>query len=119
MQDERARSGSMCLSWVLVAVHKRWTKRRPRQSYPFSRLCSTQKARHPITSSEARRYLVMELTVMKTHVIRKTVCLLLLASGLIAGCDAGFIRDEAQRSFATFLSGVVTTAINETINPDN
>lgn len=56
---------------------------------------------------------------MKTHVIRRTACLLLLASGLIAGCDAGFIRDEAQRSFATFLSGVVTTAINETINPDN
>ena len=56
---------------------------------------------------------------MKTHLIRRTVCLLLLTLGLIAGCDAGFIREEAQRSFATFLSGVVTTAINETINPDN
>ena len=63
--------------------------------------------------------LAMELTVMKTHLIRRTICLLMLASGLIAGCDAGFVREEAQRSFATFLSGVVTTAINETINPQD
>ncbi|MCH7840002.1 MAG: hypothetical protein IID38_07180 [Planctomycetes bacterium] len=56
---------------------------------------------------------------MKTNLIRRTGYLLLLAMGVIGGCDAGFIRDEAQRSFATFLSGIVTTAINETINPDN
>ena len=56
---------------------------------------------------------------MKTNMIRRTGLLFLLAMGLIGGCDAGFVRDEAQRSFASFLSGVVTTAINETINPDN
>ena len=56
---------------------------------------------------------------MKTNMIRRTGFLILLAMGLIGGCDAGFVRDEAQRSFASFLSGVVTTAINGTINPDN
>ena len=56
---------------------------------------------------------------MKTNLIRRTGYLLLLAMGVIGGCNAGFVRDEAQRSFASFLSGIVTTAINETINPEN
>ena len=56
---------------------------------------------------------------MKTNLIRRTGYFLLLAMGVIGGCDAGFVRDEAQRSFASFLSGIVTTAINETINPEN
>lgn len=56
---------------------------------------------------------------MKTNMIRRTGFLILLAMGLIGGCDAGFVREEAQRSFASFLSGIVTTAINETIDPEN
>ncbi len=56
---------------------------------------------------------------MSKRSVRRVVCLLLLTSGLISGCDAGFIRQEAQRSFTTFLSGVLTTAINETFSPDD
>ncbi|MEK6798656.1 MAG: hypothetical protein AABZ12_06815 [Planctomycetota bacterium] len=42
---------------------------------------------------------------------------LALASLLAAGCTTGFIQEEAQRSLASFVTGVFTTAVNETIAP--
>jgi hypothetical protein len=46
------------------------------------------------------------------------VAVLTLSCGWVAGCDAEFIAREAQQALATFLTGVVTTAINETVAPD-
>lgn len=46
------------------------------------------------------------------------VIVVTLSSGWIAGCNTDFIAGEAQRAFASFLTGIVTTAINETVAPN-
>ena len=43
--------------------------------------------------------------------------LVVLASALAAGCTAGFIQDAARTSLASFVTGVVTTAVNSTLGP--
>ena len=43
--------------------------------------------------------------------------LLTVSSALVTGCTADFITEEARRSFASFLTGVFTTAVDGTIGP--
>ena len=43
--------------------------------------------------------------------------LVVLASALAAGCTTGFIQDAARTSLASFVTGVVSTAVTETIGP--
>ena len=43
--------------------------------------------------------------------------LIVLASALAAGCTTGFIQDAARTSLASFVNGVVSTAVTETIGP--
>jgi hypothetical protein len=44
--------------------------------------------------------------------------LAILTAVFVAGCEGGFIADAARGSFASFITSVVTTAVNETVNPD-
>jgi hypothetical protein len=43
--------------------------------------------------------------------------LVVLASALAAGCTTGFIQDAARTSLASFVNGVVSTAVNQTLGP--
>ena len=43
--------------------------------------------------------------------------LVVLASALAAGCEMGFVQDAARTSLASFVTGVVTTAVNSTLGP--
>ncbi len=43
--------------------------------------------------------------------------LVVLASALAAGCASGFVQDAARTSLASFVNGVVSTAVNQTIGP--
>ncbi len=43
--------------------------------------------------------------------------LLTLCSALATACDGDFITEEARRSLASFVTGIVTTAVDGAIGP--
>ena len=48
---------------------------------------------------------------------RIVVTLLMLSAALTSGCETDFIEEQALESFASFITSVVTTAIDDTIRP--
>lgn len=48
---------------------------------------------------------------------RIVVTLLMLSAALTGGCETDFIEAQALESFASFLTSVVTTAVDEAIRP--
>ncbi len=48
---------------------------------------------------------------------RIVVTLLMLSAALTSGCETGFIEEQALESFASFITGVVTTAVDDAIRP--
>ncbi len=55
--------------------------------------------------------------MFKTRQRKIVAALIMIVAVLTMGCESGFITDEARSSLASFVTGVVTTAVNETINP--
>ncbi len=48
---------------------------------------------------------------------RIVITLRMLSAALTSGCETGFIEEQALESFASFITGVVTAAVDETIRP--
>ncbi len=48
---------------------------------------------------------------------RIVVTLLMLSAALTSGCETDFIEEQALESFASFLTSVVTAAVDEAIRP--
>jgi len=46
---------------------------------------------------------------------RRAVALLIALAALAAGCETGFIQESAASSFASFLTDVFSTAVNEAL----
>lgn len=47
------------------------------------------------------------------------VSLVTIAAALCAGCETGFVASAAQSSFTSFVNTVVTTAVNQSLNPSD
>lgn len=47
------------------------------------------------------------------------VSLVTIAAALCVGCETGFVTSAAQSSFASFANSVVTTAVNQSLNPSD
>ena len=43
--------------------------------------------------------------------------LLMISMAFLAGCEDGFVQDQARTSLASFITGVLTTAVNQLIAP--
>jgi len=55
---------------------------------------------------------------MRSRLRQKLSYILLAGTWLMqTGCAADFVGDQARQSLSSFITGVVTTAINEAINP--
>ena len=48
---------------------------------------------------------------------RIVITLLILGAALTCGCETDFIDEQALESFASFVTGVVTAVVDETIRP--
>ena len=48
---------------------------------------------------------------------RSVIALLILGGALVGGCETDFIEEQALEAFASFVTGVVTEAVDETIRP--
>jgi len=57
---------------------------------------------------------------MKTRRYSSRVLLLVISVTVVSGgCDAGFVAEAGRSSLASFVNEVLTTAVNETINPSD
>jgi len=45
--------------------------------------------------------------------------LAILAVTFASGCETGFVANAARESIASFVTSIVTTAVNESINPSD
>ena len=55
---------------------------------------------------------------MKRHRPARIMFLIMtFTAALSVGCETSFVGSAAQASFSTFVNSVVTTAVNNTLNP--
>ena len=60
-----------------------------------------------------------EYTMKTRRLSVVVVALVIVAAGLLAGCETGFVNKAGRSALASFINEVITTAVDGTVNPSD